>query len=153
VDDRLIDPAGAGKPTLLRERAVYGGTLFVYGTAGPPKGRAVYDPVHRIAYYDEGCCSWHDVVVASNVGPPPKKIATRSLTALHTASGLRLGDSVGTVQRIYGASQLRRVHGHPDQRTISYVHPFQYDVNVCQDNTTFLFERGRLASMVLSKGC
>jgi hypothetical protein len=153
VEDRIIDPAGTGMDVFLGATTVYGGTRFVYGTAGPPKGFAVYDPVHRIAYYDEGCCSWHDVVVASDVGPPPKKIATRSLTGLRTASGLRLGDSILAVERVYGSSRLRRVRGQPSRRTLSYVHSFRFGVNVCQDRMTFLFDRGRLAAMDFGKAC
>src|ERR1700685_172127 len=47
------------------------GTSFSHGDAGPPRGSVVYDPVHRIAFFGEGCCSYFSVVLAADVTPPP----------------------------------------------------------------------------------
>src|SRR5690348_16293370 len=73
------------------------GTPFVYGNAGPPKGRVVYDYGHSIAFYDQGCCTWHATVAGAAVSPPPKRVQSRDLTSLHTLSGIALGDSSAKV--------------------------------------------------------
>jgi hypothetical protein len=99
--DAIVDPAGTGELRFLEMRGVFGGSLFVRESGGgPPKGHVVYDPDHRIAYYDEGCCSFHRVVLAITAEPPPRKIATRSLAGLRTTSGIRLGDGPAHVRSI-----------------------------------------------------
>jgi hypothetical protein len=85
----------------------------VYGSAGPPKGRAVYDPQHRLAFYEQGCCSWSDVVAAADVSPPPKRVVVRDLRALSTVRGVRLGQTPADVVKIYGRGALIAVKGHP----------------------------------------
>lgn len=155
VADEIVDPAGRGELEFMEQRGVYQGTLFVYGKAGPPKGHAVYDPLHRIAYYDEGCCSWHHVVIASNVLPPPKKIATRSLTRLKTKRGVELGVEATLIRSIYGPATQRVVAKAPDQSTLSYTrainHPAPY--SPCEARTTFLFARNRLIGMDFTYSC
>jgi hypothetical protein len=153
--DEIVDSAGRGELRFMEQRGVYEGTLFVYGKAGPPKGHAVYDPVHRIAYYDEGCCSWHHVVIASNVSPPPKKIATRSLARLKTKRGIELGVGATLIQSIYGPATQRVVAETPDESTLSYTrvikHPAQN--SPCEARTTFLFARNRLIGMDFTDAC
>jgi hypothetical protein len=155
VRDRIIDPAGSGPLTFLGLRGVYRGTHFVYGSAGPPQGHAVYDPVHRIAYYDEGCCSWHELVIASNAKAPPKTIATRSLIALRTQSGIRLGDNPSVIESVYGPAALRPVARASHQRTLSYYRVIKYSkvYSPCDERTTFLFSDGRLTAMNVTDEC
>jgi hypothetical protein len=154
VHDEIVDPADTGPPTHLGQREVFGGTLFVYGLAGPPKGRLVYDPAHHIAYFDEGCCSWHHVVIAADAAPPPKVVAERSLSGLHTMRGLRLGDSPAAVRAVFGSAPLHAtsISGQTDllyQRLL--VEPKPY--SSCFENDTFLFRRGKLAAMEFLASC
>jgi hypothetical protein len=155
VRDRIIDSAGSGPLTFLGMRGVYRGTHFVYGSAGPPQGHAVYDPVHRIAYYDEGCCSWHELVIASNAKAPPKTIATRSLITLRTQSGIRLGDEPSLIEAVYGRAALRPVARALHQRTLSYYRVIRYSqvYSPCGERTTFLFADGRLTAMNITDEC
>jgi hypothetical protein len=90
------------------------GTPFTYGKAGPPRGFALYDTTHRIAFYGEGCCSWHSAVLAAGVEPPPLRVENRLLEAIHTARGLYLGMSIDQVRLRYGharAAFLKDVPG------------------------------------------
>ncbi len=155
VRDHIIDPAGSGPLTFLGMRGVYRGTHFVYGSAGPPQGHAVYDPVHRIAYYDEGCCSWHELVIASNAKAPPKTIAMRSLVTLRTQKGIQLGDGPSLIESIYGWAQLRPVARASHQRTFSYYRVIKYSqvYSSCDEHTTFLFSYERLVAIDITDEC
>ena len=154
VRDELVDPAGAGAPRFLDLRGVAGGSLFTYGLAGPPKGHAVYDPIHRIAFFDEGCCSWHRIVAAANVEPPPKSLATRSLAGLHTRLGIRFGATPAQVEAVYGPAKLEMVAGNALERTYAYRRSILNPPNSpCDAPMTFLFERGRLAAMSFGMEC
>jgi hypothetical protein len=155
VVDEIVDPAGPGELRFENLRGVYRGTLFVYGTAGPPKGHAVYDPTHRIAFYDEGCCSWHHVVVASNVPPPPKTIVARSLTGIQTKRGIRLGDSPTAISATYGPAHERAVPGSAGKTLLAYRRVVNHPgvSEPCEASMTFLFERGRLTAMDFDDAC
>jgi hypothetical protein len=155
VADEIVDPAGPGEFRFESMRGVYRGTLFVYGTAGPPKGHAVYDPTHRIAFYDEGCCSWHHVVVASNVPPPPKTIVARSLAGIRTKRGIRLGDSPASISAIYGPARKRAVDESADKALLSYSRVVKYPgmSEPCEASMSFLFERDRLTAINFDDAC
>jgi hypothetical protein len=155
VVDEIVDPAGRGEPEFLGQHSVYGGTFFVYGLAGPPRGHAIYDAVHHIAYYDEGCCSWHHVVLASNVKPPPKGLVSRSLVALRTKCGIKLGDPPSRIRATYGPAPFLAVAGAPEERRLRYVRALVSPgmSPPCDATTTFLFERGRLVGMDFSQAC
>ena len=155
VHDRIVDAAGSGPLTFLGMRGVFKGTFFVYGSAGPPQGHAVYDPGHRIAYYDEGCCSWHSLVIASNVKPPPKTIMSRSLIGISTNGGIRLGDEPSLVEETFGHAALRPVVRSSYQRTLSYyrVVTLSKPYSACEERTTFLFDHDRLAAIDITDEC
>jgi hypothetical protein len=150
-----VDPAGRGEIHFRGQRGVYRGTFFVYGTAGPQRGNAVYDPVHRIVFYDEGCCAWHHVVVASNVPSPPKTIATRSLMGVRTKREIRLGDPPSAVLAVYGPALTHTVSGRLAQEIISYsrVEKNLRPESPCEASMTFLFTRNRLTAMDFTEGC
>jgi len=154
VHDELVDPAGQGVETFRGQHEVYRGTRLVYGLAGPPKVRIVYDPAHRIAYFDEGCCSWHRVVFASDAAPPPKSVAERSLEGVHTLHGLRLGDSPHDVFAVFGEAP-QRSGTVPGQTTIVYqraiVEPKPY--SSCVEYDTFIFRKERLRAMEFNASC
>jgi hypothetical protein len=154
VVDEIVDPAGRGKLAFLWLRGVVGGTFFVYGSAGPPRAHVVYDPVHRIAYYDEGCCSWHHVVLASNVNPPPKPTASRSLVDLRTARGIGLGDDASRILATYGPAPFHWEVGAPGEQFLRYHRVlFNPGSSPCDAITTFLFDRGRLTAMDFEQAC
>jgi hypothetical protein len=125
------------------------GTFFVYGDAGPPKGNVVYDYRRHIAFYFQGCCSWQSTI-AANAAPPPKRVANRDLSTLHTQHGIALGDSVENVLRIYGPAQLSGIPGHPALKMLSYVHMVN---NMCGQFDNFAFRNNRLISIELLTGC
>jgi hypothetical protein len=157
VDDSIVDPAGTGELRFLQMRGVYGGSFFVREAGGgPPKGHVVYDPEHHIAYYDEGCCSLHEVVIALTGKPPPRKIAMRSLSGLRTTTGIALGDGPSHVQSIYGPAKLRHVTsaGNVPRATLFYGRVITASNHAsCKEVTTFLFERERLIGMSFEEAC
>lgn len=126
------------------------GMAFVYGNAGPPKGRLVYDYGRGIAFYDQGCCAWHATVAAANVPPPPKRVRSRDLTSLHTLSGIALGDSIAKVRRIYGDAQPAPVPNHPGMQALWYHHMLSKS---CGQFQGFAFERDRLVFIELEEAC
>jgi hypothetical protein len=137
------------------------GTFFVYGTAGPPRGHALYDSAHRIAFYEQGCCSWHDVVAAANVDPPPKSLIPRDLTRLRTIRGVRLGMSPRSVMRIYGRTTMRDVIAHPGITILAYttwppaaaVEGPPARVSSCGQFENFYFRGNRLVLIQLGNAC
>jgi len=154
VVDRIVDPASRGDAGFLGRQGPVDGTFFVYGNAGPPKGNVVYDRVHRIVFYDEGCCAWHHVVLASNVGPPPKPLASRSLLKLRTALGIKLGDLPSRIRATYGPAPSHAVSGRPNEQLLRYVRPLDAKrAPTCEATTTFLFDRGRLIGIDLEHAC
>jgi hypothetical protein len=155
VHDEIIDPSGSGPRTFGGLHAVARGTRFVYGMAGPPNGRLVYDPVARIALYDEGCCAWHDVVVAADVSPPPKHVVARSLTTVHTARGIVLGVQPRVVRAVFGAAPLLPVRGSAGDSLLEYRELAHVPgvISTCDESYSFLFKRGRLAAMDYGAAC
>lgn len=138
------------------------GTFFVYGMAGPPRGHVVYDPVHHIAFYKQGCCSWDEVVAASHVAPPPKTVVARDLSTLRTVRGIYLGMHPSAVTRTYGASSLLTVSGHADVRMLAYTtwKPAKDVTGVgigfpgtCGQFENFYFRGDRLILIQFGNGC
>lgn len=154
VVDTIVDPGGFDHPGSFGQGGPIFGTFFVYGKAGPTKGTAVYDPAHRIVYYAEGCCTWHHVVVASEVGPPPKPLAARSLSKLRSSLGIKLGDPPSRIRVTYGPASFHSVSGSSTEQVLRYVHPLDVRRDpTCDDMTTFLFDRGRLIGMDFRREC
>jgi len=155
VRDELLDPAGAGEAGFLGQRRVYNGSFFVHGMAGPPRGHAVYDPLNRIAYYDEVCCGSLRVVLASNVAPPPKRIVTRPLLGLRTTRGVRIGSSASFVRAIYGRATMRPVRGRSNAGLLSYERAIVFPPpnSPCDERTRFLFVSGRVTAMEFIDEC
>ena len=129
------------------------GTRFVHGNAGPPRGTVVYDRRHGIAFYGQGCCSYFETVLASDVGPPPLAVANRTLAGIRTDSGIRLGDSPARVMGIYGSTTPARVTLHPELRVLSYENAHPGKRGACVQQQTFAFRGGRLVFINLMNGC
>jgi hypothetical protein len=133
------------------------GTFFVYGGAGPPKGHLVYDYAHHIAFFEQGCCSWQDVVAASSMAPPPKRVVKRDLNDLHTVRSIRLGMNVESVTRIYGRSSLLPVASHNSVKLLAYTTWPVKESNIinspCGQFENFYFRNDRLVLIQLDNGC
>lgn len=126
------------------------GTFFVYGNAGPPKGRVVYDYAHEIAFYDQGCCAWHEVVLTKGFPAPPKRVVDRDLTRVRTVRGIALGQPVSTLLRIYGTTKPTRISKQFDLELYRYYHTF--DKN-CGQGENFVYKNGRLVYIQLANSC
>jgi hypothetical protein len=134
-----------------------GGSFFTYGNAGPPRGHVIYDRRHKIAFYNEGCCSWHTTVAAIGIAPPPKRVVDRDLSALHTKYGVRLGDSPARIKSIYGRGTLWSIPGHPGFQRLLYSAPLPPPPppmhNACGLTYQFIFKHGRLIYIEMLGGC
>ena len=133
------------------------GTRFVYGNAGPPRGHIVYDPTHHIAFFEQGCCSWDEVVAAIGVAPPPKQVVSRDLSNLHTARGIRFGATSADVIRVYGRSKLLSVATHPGLQMLAYTTwaPFRSRTSYskCGQMENFIFRGDRVVFIQFENGC
>jgi hypothetical protein len=145
-------------PEFLGDQGPDDGARFVYGTAGPPKGRAVYDSIHRIAFYQQGCCGWHDVVAAAGAPAPPKPLPSRELQNLATVRGVRLWETEAEVIATYGKSTPEPVPRHrgvsvlsyttwPPRKSVTYVHM------PCGQFQNFFFRSDRLILIQFGNGC
>lgn len=140
------------------QKRPFDGTFFVYGNAGPPKGRIVYDYAHHIAFFVQGCCSWQDVVAASTDVPPPKHVVSRDLSGLHTVRGVRLGMTTTAVLHIYGHSNVLSVAHAEGVRMLAYTTWPTKDIMKsidpeCGQFEIFYFRHDRLILIQLGDGC
>ena len=133
------------------------GTFLVYGRAGPPRGHVVYDPVHRIAFYEVGCCSAEVVVAAADVLAPPSPVVAKDLSALRTARGARFGQTTTDVMHVYGVARPLPVSGHADMLVLAYTTwpPFKSldGHNSCGQMQNFVFRHDRLIFIQFGNGC
>lgn len=132
------------------------GTYFVYGNAGPSKGHVIYDPLHNAALYEEGCCAWGTVTLASGVGAPPNKVQSADLGAVHTARGITLGMTEHQVVGVYGRAQPHKVPSAPNVVMLSYTTLSLKPANrgsKCGQFQNFAFRKGRLVYIELMAGC
>jgi hypothetical protein len=127
-----------------------GGTPFVYGESGPPRGTAVYDYTHAIAFYSQGCCAWHETVLAARVKAPPMRVADRNLRYVHTVHGIALGDTFKHVEALYGSAVPQSIPREPGMTLLSYVH---MTGKTCGQFQNFAFLRNRLVYIELLNGC
>jgi hypothetical protein len=132
--------------------SVPAGTAFAHGDAGPPQGLVVYDRLHRLAFYGQGCCSYFTVVLAANVGPPPVSVADRNLTHVKTDAGVGLGDSPASVMRIYGRARLQRVASHPEMQILDYENRTP-PKPTCVQHQQFGFTQDRLRFISIDDAC
>jgi hypothetical protein len=155
IDDFLYAGKKAPSSDLLGLRGPDDGTFFVYGDAGPPKGDVVYDYAHAIAFYDQGCCSWHESAIGY-ASAPPKRVVDRDLSALKTVRGIHLGMSPAAVEAIYGANRLRALPKAPGVSVLAYTAtlkmPASYRVS-CEQDDDFYFRDNRLVLIQLDDAC
>lgn len=126
------------------------GTPFVYGKAGPPKGTVVYDYADAIAFYSQGCCSWHSTVLASDASAPPVQVVNRNLRNIHTVHGIALRDTPAHVESIYGKATPQRVPRQSQMKLLSYAYSTG---GGCGQFQNFVFLHDRLVYIELLNGC
>jgi hypothetical protein len=132
------------------------GTPFVFGTAGPPRGKVVYDPTHHIAFFYVGCCAWREFVVAAATSAPPKPVTIRDLRKVVTVRGARLWMTANEIRGIYGDARLRAVPGRKDVSVLSYeavIPPASHAYSACVQDQNFLFRADRLILIQLVNAC
>ncbi|MDQ6780458.1 MAG: hypothetical protein M3Z37_04805 [Candidatus Eremiobacteraeota bacterium] len=134
------------------------GTFFVREAPGPPKGRVIYDAAHRIALYEEGCCTAYKSVAADHVPLPPRKIVDRDLSQLKTVRGLQLGDSMERVLKVYGPSRALKLSANPGLVILAYTTwpPFGVESILkapCGQVENFAFRHERLVYIEFGDGC
>jgi hypothetical protein len=129
-----------------------GGTFFVNGMAGPPKGDAYYDAAHRIAFFSQGCCSWHEVVLAGAVSAPPVRVRDTDLRFVRTRRGVTLGMMPREVWRRYGWAKLYAMKGHPEVELLSYTSRRSASEG-CGNDENFAFRNNRLTLIQLRWAC
>ncbi len=132
------------------------GTFFVFGNAGPPRGRVVFDSAHHIAFYSMGCCSWREYALGYATSPPPKPLANRNLSNVRTARGIRLDASVADVERIYGANSPLVATKTPHVFVLSYKTGLKMPADIkspCEQDEDFYFRDNQLVLIQLGNGC
>ena len=119
----------------------------------PGDARVVYDPVHRIVLYYDGCCAYQETVLATVAGPPPRKLPFASLGALRTAHGIALGASPRAVQRAYGPARLHRSTVAHELRVLSYYRDHRLTGSSCGWFENFVFRANRLTEIHAGHSC
>ncbi|MGZ6182938.1 MAG: hypothetical protein ACXWNV_12915 [Vulcanimicrobiaceae bacterium] len=118
----------------------------------------MYDRVHRIAFYERGCCAWHEIVEAAGVPSPPKSVVNRDLTSVRTARGVYLGETPSQVRSAYGDASLHAVAEHRGVVELSYTTLPPYNSPESHTNSSgqilnFVFRNGHLVLVQLEDGC
>ena len=126
------------------------GTPFVYGSAGPPRGTVVYDYANKIAFYSQGCCSWHTTVLAAGAKAPPIQVVRRTFNDLRTARGVALGDSSKRVEALYGEAVPQAITGQVGMVSLSYTHELN---KYCLQFQNFAFQHDHLVYIELLNAC
>jgi hypothetical protein len=97
-------------------------------------------------------------VAAADVPPPPMHVVSRDLRRLSTMRGIRLGQPVADVFKVYGKAHVPAVPGHPDVRLLAYTTwPTRRAMRVsrtqCGQEQQFFFRGDRLVLIRLGNGC
>ncbi len=133
------------------------GTLAVF-TINLQKAHAIYDTVHRIVFYETGCCSWDEIVLAYESTLPPKSLVNRDLSTLKTTRGVRLGMTSAAVVGIYGVAKPQFVKGHGRVSVLAYTtwpprNQLSKTRSECGQFQNFYFRNNRLVQIQLGNGC
>jgi len=120
-----------------------------HDSLGYAKINIVYDAVHHIAFYQEGCCTSFSSVL-TDAPAPQQGIVQRDLSNVHTTLGIGLGDSPARVRALLGNAAMYPVRGHPDVEELSYV---TIRHGVCGTRANFFFQRGRATRIELVDAC
>lgn len=125
------------------------GEMFVL----PRNARVVYDPVHRIVLYYDGCCAYQQTVLAVVARRPPRPLPAASLGALRTPRGIGLGSWPNAVRRAYGPARLHRSTVSPSLRVLSYYRDQHLPGSSCGWFENFVFRANRLTEIHAGHSC
>jgi hypothetical protein len=137
--------------------STHNGTLVVF-TINLQKARVTYDATHRIVFYETGCCSWEEIVLAYQSTLPPKPLVNRDLSRLKTTRGVQLGMTSAAVIGIYGAAKPQFVKGHGRVSVLAYTtwpprDKLSKTRSECGQFQNFYFRNSRLILIQLGNGC
>jgi hypothetical protein len=133
------------------------------GVAGPGDGATygfmvgkdtwtvVYDAVHRLAYYGEGCCAFGYGVLMRTTTAAPPSVPRRDLSRMRTVRGIRLGMNARQVQAREGPAP--RALGPSRSGRTALVYTTTLGPRNCVEQRTFVFGRGRLEAIDVLRGC
>jgi hypothetical protein len=114
--------------------------------------QAVYDPVHRVVLYHQGCCGWDETVLA-RAPSPPDFVIRRDLSAVRTRHGIALGVSAARVVRAYGAARFHASTKAPGLRVLSYWRSQHAHFSGCAWFENFVFRGNRLIEIQAGHSC
>jgi len=133
------------------------GTPFVFGSGEPQRGKGVYDPAHRIALYDAGCCAGRTYVLAAGVSPPPVPLQSADLSGVRTQRGAGLGMTIQQVEKIYGAATPYAVGTGANAATVLSYATFASDPvhseEPCGQYQSFAFRDAKAYAIEIYVGC
>ncbi len=127
------------------------GTPFWYGKTAP-RVLAVYDPVRRVALYQQSCCGWQETVLA-RAAPPPRAVTTANLGALRSRRGIGLGASPSAVRRAHGWAHLYPSTTTRGLRLLSYYRDHRSKWASCEWFENFVFRANSLVEIQAGHGC
>ena len=158
---RSVDAPATTNRTSVRD-ALVGYTGPSSANGGPADGAAyyflvgkdtwhvVYDPVHRMAYYGEGCCSYHREVLVRVHTTAPRSVPRRDLSTMRTARGMRLGMTVAQVERREGPAPRTMGPTGKGRTALAY---WSRVGKQCSQERTFVFVHDRLQAIHVVEGC
>ena len=126
-------------------------TWFAHGPA-LVKVQAVYDPVHRVVLYHQGCCAWDETVLAL-AAPPPEPVVRRDLSRVRTRHGIALGASAARVVRAYGPARFHPSTQSPGLRVLSYWRSQNLHFSGCAWFENFVLRANRLIEIQAGHSC
>ncbi len=152
-NDCFVDPGGGATSGQQGCDDVGGmGLEFAVGPSGPTRYDVLYDSSHAILWFDRGCCSSSEEVLAGDVSRPTTCIPnTASLTRVRTLRGVRLGDSIADVARIYGRSDP--ISAGPYTLLLYQFHGTTGPLPLRCTQSAFAFRRGRLVAIDFNNSC
>ena|ERR1700676_5557 len=126
-------------------------TWFAFGPT-LVKVQAVYDPVHRVVLYHQGCCGWDETALA-RAPSPPEFVIRRDLSAVRTRHGIALGASPSRVVHAYGPARFHPSTQSPGLRVLSYWRSQDVHFSSCAWFDNFVFRANRLIEIQAGHSC
>jgi hypothetical protein len=113
----------------------------------------VYDAVHRIVLYRDGCCDWEETVLAAVAEPPPRRVRFGQLGAVRTLRGIGLGAAPAAVIHSYGPARMHRSATKPALEVLSYYRDMHTPGSACGRYENFVFTADRLTEIHAGHSC
>jgi len=113
----------------------------------------LYDAMHGVVLYYQGCCAWEETVLAAVTAPPPRAVRHADLGTLKTPRGIALGASPEPVRHAYGPAPLHRSTTTRSLRVLSYYRDQPVRGSGCGWFENFIFSADRLIEIQAGHGC